>query len=245
MNQQKLFTSFKWTYNSFGQRDRHLAHCARSEILPTLFCVVELFSVGLTVADLDLLYFCGEIELHFLLTDFLDHASPLKQPFHLQSTARSTTSCSHCLLLYIQQGKGFEFWCVICWSSSDCVNCTLTPHDALVCSGLSEIAVLPASFQRSFSVWCTLRPLKILVFPTCHLLLYTFLCLRSFLASRNIPAWPEKQERSWRIAHQTEKLGRHLFSVPACWHLSPAGLGAGVLKKLKLPSEWYSRLDTK
>lgn len=126
-----------------------MPHCIGSEILPTVFCVVELFSVGLTMTDLDLLYFCGGIELNFLLTDFLDHTSPLKKPFHLQSAARTITSCFHSVYSSTSKvlGKGLDFFCVICWSSSYSVNCTLTPHDSsLVCSGLSETAVLPASF---------------------------------------------------------------------------------------------------
>lgn len=86
------------------------------------------------------------------------------------------------------------------------------------------------------------RPLKVL--PTCSLLLYIFLCLRPSLPSRNICVWPGKQEGSWRIAHQTERLGRHLFSVLACWHLSPAGPGAGVLKKQNPRSSNYCLNDT-
>lgn len=134
-----------------------MPHCTRSEILPTVFCALELFfSVGLTVTDLDLLYFCRGIELHFLLTDFLDHASPLNQPFHLQSAASSITSCFHSVYFPTSkvQGRGFDFLCVISWSSSDCVNCTLIPHDSsLVCSSLSEIALLPdrSSFPSVFA----------------------------------------------------------------------------------------------
>lgn len=88
------------------------------------------------------------------------------------------------------------------------------------------------------------RPPKILVLPTCSLLLYIFLCLRPSLASKYIPVWPGKQEGSWRIARQTEGLGRHLFSALACRHLSPAGPGAGVSKNPNPRSSDYCLNDT-
>lgn len=178
MNQQKIFTSFKWDYNCFGQGDKHLAHCTRSEILPTMFCVVELFAAGLTVTCFT---FVEELNFISFSLIFLDHAFPLKQPFHLQSTARSITPCFHsvCFPTSKVHGKGFDFLCVICWSSSGCVNCTLAPRDGLVCSGLSEIAVLPASFQLSFSVCCTLPYSG----PWTHLSfqLSTFYCIYSLV----------------------------------------------------------------
>lgn len=87
------------------------------------------------------------------------------------------------------------------------------------------------------------RPPKILALPTCSLLSYIFLCLRPSLASRNIPVWPGKQEGNWRIAHQAERLGRHLFSALACWYLSPAGSGAGVSKQQNPRSSNYCLND--
>lgn len=66
-----------------------------------------------------------------------------------------------------------------------------------------------------------------------------FLCPIPSLVSRNIPVRPGKQEGSWRIARQTESPGRRLFSVLTCWHLSPAGWRAGVLKKQNPRSSNY------
>lgn len=157
---------------------------------------------------------------------------------------------SLCLPLYIQ-GAGKRFWFFVCYFLEQFRLCELHTYSLWLIFGLqwsvrgSTAASIVLAFLSCLLHTSLLRPLKIFVFPTCKLLLYIFLCLGPFLASRNIPPWPEKQEGSWRIAHQIEKLWRHLFSVPACWHLSPAGLEAGVLKQLILLSEWYSRLDTK
>lgn len=63
-------------YNSSEQKEgekKHLPHHTRSEILPALFHVAEPFSVGLTVTDGELLYFCRGHELHCLLTFWSSH----------------------------------------------------------------------------------------------------------------------------------------------------------------------------
>lgn len=71
MSQQKLLSSFKQIYNSFEQRDRKSACPIAQGQRPHLPCsVAELFSVGLTVTDLDLHYFCSGLKFHFLLIDF-------------------------------------------------------------------------------------------------------------------------------------------------------------------------------
>lgn len=57
-------------YNFSEQREgekKHLPHRARSETLPALFRVAELFSVGLMVTDGEPLYFCRGRELRCLL----------------------------------------------------------------------------------------------------------------------------------------------------------------------------------
>lgn len=183
------------------------------------------------VTDGESLYFCRGRELRCLL--------PFSSPHPL---ACASPPAEHCWLRYITlslrsllqiqgAGEGFGILCVISWSSSDYINRPLAPRDPPSVTAPCESSLCRQHHSSCSSVFAA-RALIRGPQNTRPSNVQSFIVYFSFpKTSSGFKEYACKARGELKGNSPNRETGRHLFSVCACWHLSPAGPGAGVSEK--------------